>query len=287
MKALQIGVCGLLTFAVAAHGAVEPWSQAVLETGSGLLVLLWAVRAYRNEQDSVRISPLLLPLLGLILLAAGQLVFGGTVSTHETRIDLQLLLAYAGVFFVATQIFRHTEDWRFFIWFAMCLGFVVSVFGILQHLTFNGRLYWVREMRYGGIPFGPYVNRNHFAGFAELVIPISLVPLALGKVRRERLFIVGVLALFPVGALFLCASRGGLISFAAEMVLLAALIFLRRSPRKYVLAGASVLVLSWMLVTWLGVGQILERFSTMQGLEVTVGKRASMRHDTWNIFRER
>ena len=55
MKALQIGVCGLLTFAVAAHGAVEPWSQAVLETGSGLLVLLWGVRAYRNEQDSVRI----------------------------------------------------------------------------------------------------------------------------------------------------------------------------------------------------------------------------------------
>jgi len=27
------------------------------------------------------------------------------------------------------------------------------------------RLYWFREMRYGGIPFGPYANRNHFAGF--------------------------------------------------------------------------------------------------------------------------
>ena len=68
----------------------------------------------------------------------------------------------------------------------MIFGFLVADFGILQHLTFNGKLYWFREMHYGGIPFGPYVNRNHFAGFAELFIPVALVPLMLGKVRRER-----------------------------------------------------------------------------------------------------
>jgi len=57
-------------------------------------------------------------------------------------------------------------------------------------------------MRFGGIPFGPYVNRNHFAGFAELVIPVALVPLVLGKVRRERRFAVAVFALLPIVALF-------------------------------------------------------------------------------------
>jgi O-antigen ligase len=41
-----------------------------------------------------------------------------------------------------------------------------------------------------------------------------------------------------------------------------------------------------MLVSWLGVRQILERFSSMQSLEVTVGKRATMRHDAWHIFRD-
>jgi O-antigen ligase len=45
-----------------------------------------------------------------------------------------------------------------------------------------------------------------------------------------------------------------------------------------------VLLLAFMLVSWLGVRQILERFSSMQSLEVTVGKRAAMRHDAWHIF---
>jgi O-antigen ligase len=39
-----------------------------------------------------------------------------------------------------------------------------------------------------------------------------------------------------------------------------------------------------LLVSWLGVGQILQRLSSVQLLEVTAGKRASMRGDTWRIF---
>src|SRR5205814_2654165 len=38
------------------------------------------------------------------------------------------------------------------------------------------------------------------------------------------------------------------------------------------------------LVSWLGIGQIFERLSSVQLLEVTAGKRASMRKDTWRIF---
>ncbi len=286
MRPLQIGLCAVLVFAIVAHGAVEDWACAVLETSAGVLFLCWAVRAYVTREDSVFISPLLPPLLALIFLAFGQLLFRGTASPYGTRIDLQLLIALTLLLFLATQAFRTSDDWRFFVWFIMSFGFLVAVFGILQHLTFNGKLYWFREMRYGGIPFGPYVNRNHFAGFAELVIPIALVPLVLGKVRRERWFAVGLLALFPLGALFLSASRGGIISLAAEIVLLSLLLVLRRTRGKHVLAGAVVLLFAFMLVSWLGVRQILERFSSMQSLEVTSGKRASMRLDTWQIFRE-
>ncbi len=286
MRLLQIGLCAVLVFAIAAHGAVEDWARAVLETSAGLLFLFWAVHAYMTREESVFISPLLPPLLAVIFLALGQLLFRGSASPYDTRIDLQLLVALTLFLFVATQAFRTTDDWRFFVWFVMSFGFLVAVFGILQHLTFNGKLYWFREMRYGGIPFGPYVNRNHFAGFAELVIPVALVPLVLGKVRRERWFAVGLLALLPLGALFLSASRGGIISLAAELALLTLLLILRRTGGRHVLAGAVVLLFAFMMVSWLGVAQILERFSSMQSLEVTSGKRASMRLDTWHIFRE-
>ena len=286
MRLLQIGLCAVVVFAIAAHGAVEDWARAVLETSAGVLFLYCAVRTYVAREESVFISPLLPPLLALIFLGLGQFLFRGTASPYETRVALQLLTALTLLLFLATQAFRTTDDWRFFVWFIMSFGFLVAVFGILQHLTFNGKLYWFREMRYGGIPFGPYVNRNHFAGFAELVVPVALVPLVLGKVRRERWFAVGLLALLPLGALFLSASRGGIISLVAELGLLTLLLILRRAGGKHVLAGAVVLLFAFMLVSWLGVRQILERFSSMQSLEVTSGKRASMRLDTWHIFRE-
>src|ERR1700730_14849384 len=286
MRLLQIGLCAVLVFAVAAHGAVEDWSRAVLETAAGILFVFWAVRAYVTSEERVPISPLLPPMLALNFLAFGQILFRGTASAYDTRIELQLLAAVTLLLFLATQAFRTTDDWRFFVWFVMTLGFIVAVFGILQHLTFNGKLYWFREMRYGGIPFGPYVNRNHFAGFAELVIPVALVPLVLGKVRRERWFAVAIFALLPIVAIFLSASRGGILSFAAELGVLALLLVLRRTGGPHVFAGGVVLLLAFLLVSWLGVRQILERFSSMQSLEVTVGKRASMRQDAWHIFRE-
>ncbi len=284
MKFLRFGICALVAFAVVAHGGVEDWARAVIESGAGLLFLFWALWIYFNEKEQPVLSPLLLPLALFSLLVLGQWFFHATASSYNTRLEFLLLLACLLLLFLAVQAFRTLDDWRGFIWFGMGLGFLVSVFGILQHLTFNGKLYWFREMRYGGIPFGPYANRNHFAGFAELVLPLALVPLVLGRVRRERWAVVGLFAVLPVAALFLSASRGGIVSFAVEMAVLALFMIRRGTRGKQFLAAAAVLLLALFLVSWLGVGRILQRFSSFQSLEVTAGKRASMRKDTFHIF---
>jgi O-antigen ligase len=273
-----------VVFGVASHGAVEDWARAALEIGAALLFLFWAVRAYLAQEHQVILSPLLLPLFSLLLIALGQWLFHRTASSYATRMEIELLLADILLLFLAAQAFRTLEDWRAFVWFVMSFGFLVAIFGILQHLTFNGKLYWFREMHYGGIPFGPYVNRNHFAGFAELVIPVSLVPLVLGKVRRERWFLVSLFAVVPIGALFLSASRGGIVSFAVQVGFLLLWLIVRRTAGKHLLSGGAILLLAFLMVSWLGVQQLVERFSSLQSLEVTVGKRASMRADTWRIF---
>jgi len=284
MKFFRVCICALVVFAVAAHGGVEDWARAVIETGAGLLFLVWAVWLYFNDQEQPVFSPLLPPLAVLFLIVLGQWFFHATASSYHTRIELLLFLADLIILFLAVQAFRTLADLRSFVWFGMGLGFLVSIFGVLQHLTFNGRLYWFREMHYGGIPFGPYANRNHFAGFVELVLPFALVPLVLGRVRRERWVVVGLCAVVPLGALFLSASRGGIVSFGVELAVLALVMIQRRTAAKQLLAGAAVLLLALLMVSWLGVGQILQRFSSLQSLETTVGKRASMRRDTWRIF---
>jgi O-antigen ligase len=284
MKFLRIGICALLVFGVLVHGGVEDWAHAIFETAAGALFVAWAVRFFIDSTEQLIVSPLLPPLAAFTLLVIVQLLFHTTASTYETRLEFLLLLADIIVLFLTAQAFRTLEDWRSYIWFMMIFGFLVSAFGILQHLAFNGKLYWFREMRFGGIPFGPYVNRNHFAGFAELVIPIALVPLVLGKVRRERWFVVGLFAVIPVVALFLSASRGGILSFVLELALIVLWVVFRGGAGKQTFAAGAVLLAALLLVYWLGATQILERFSSLQSLEVTEGKRAAMRSDTWHIF---
>jgi O-antigen ligase len=284
MKLLRLGICALLAFAVLSFGAVEEWSQAVLAIGASLLLVFWALRQYLQDAEKISIPSEIVPLCALALLAVVQLVFSLTASRYATRMELQLLLIYLVLIFLMAQCYTRTHHWRGYLWFVMSLGFFVSIFGILQYLTFNGKLYWTRVMHYGGIPFGPYVNRNHFAGFAELVIPVALVPLFLGKVRRERLFLVALFALVPIVALLLSASRGGIVSFAVQLIILMLLLLVRRMSSRYMILGGLVVVAAVMTVSWIGVQQVLQRFSNMQSLEVTTGKRTAMREDTWHLF---
>src|SRR5258706_1675571 len=65
MRAIRVGICALVTFAVLAHGAVEPWSEAVLEVGAAVLLLLWAWEVSVGGEFKVVWNPLLWPLLGL------------------------------------------------------------------------------------------------------------------------------------------------------------------------------------------------------------------------------
>jgi O-antigen ligase len=284
MKAIRIGICVLVAFAVLAHGAVEPWSEAVLEVGAAALLLLWAWRVSVGGDFKVVWNPLMCPLLGLWGVAAVQLAADITVYPFLTRIELLKYTALLALFFLCAQSYRTLEHWHGFVWFLLILGFAVSVFAILQHFTFNGKLYWVRELRYGGIPFGPYVNRNHFAGLAELLIPQGLAILILRAERRDQLPLVALFTLLPIGALFLSASRGGIMSFLAEIGLLAILILFRRREGKELVAAGLVVVLGIALVSWLGIGRAFERFATYKSLEVTEARRIEMLHGTWRIF---
>jgi O-antigen ligase len=284
MKWFRVGICCLLAFAVLAFGAVEDWSRAVLEVGVAILLVLWGIRQYRIREEQLWIAPELAPLGAFALVIAAQMAFHLTASRYYTRIELQLVISYMVVLFLMSQAFYRRGHWRTFVWFLMTLGFAVSIFGILQHLTFNGKLYWFRVMRYGGMPFGPYVNRNHFAGFAEMVIPFALVPLVLGKVRRERVFLVAVFTIVPMVALFLSSSRGGIISFVVQMMILGVLMLIRRAHSRFVIAGGMVVLTAILAVSWIGVQQVLARFSGIQNFEVTAGKRTAMERDTLRLF---
>lgn len=57
-------------------------------------------------------------------------------------------------------------------------GFLVALLGVLQYATGNPKVYWYKQVE-DASPFGPYINRNHFAGYINMLIPVVLAILIL------------------------------------------------------------------------------------------------------------
>jgi O-antigen ligase len=286
MMPIRVGVCVLVTFAVVAFGGVEPWSQSILEIGAVTLFVYWGALVAFEKAGEIRWSPVIWPLLGLETLGILQYVVPFSVYPNLTRLELLRYTSYLIVLFLSAQAFRTPRQWRSLAWFFMLLGFSVAVFAILQDLTFNGKIYWLRELRFGGIPYGPYVNRNHFAGLMELLVPTGLATLAIPGVRRQQLPLVGLLAILPVGALFLSASRGGIAAFGCELVVLTILLWIRRGQSPHLVTFIAALLLAGGLVAWLGLGQVMTRISQIQNAEVTESRRISMTRGAIHIFED-
>jgi O-antigen ligase len=287
MKGIRVGLVLLFAFSVLAFGAVEVWSQSLLEIGASILLISWAVIVYRDKQSTIQWNPLSWPLLGFIALGIVQLAFHWTPNPFLTRLELLRLAAYFIIFFLTVQAFRERADFVKLAWFLIVLGFSVALLGIIQHFTSEGTIYWSRQLLQGGVVFGPYVNRNHFAGFIELVAPVGLSLLVFRGVRRELFPMVSLLTIIPIGALVLAGSRGGIVSFALEVGVLVVLARTRSGldgPR--IIAMAVVALAAVVLVAWLGAGAAIERLSNTRVGDVTLTRRASMFRGAEHIFRD-
>ncbi|MGH9865883.1 MAG: O-antigen ligase family protein, partial [Candidatus Acidiferrales bacterium] len=158
------------------------------------------------------------------------------------------------------------------------------VFGIAQNFTSHYVLYWYRPLTSGGNPFGPYVNRNDFAGLMELLAPIGLSLMLFRGVRNEQMPFVGILTVVPIVALLLTESRGGIVSFIFEVGVLALIVYVKRSRKSRVLSLAMVLLIALLAMGWLGENRVLNRFSGYRADELTANRRVTMLKGTWRIF---
>jgi O-antigen ligase len=287
MSVIRGGLLFLFAFTVLAFGAVEVWSESLLEIGASVLLISWAVTLYSDKRSAIQWSPLNWPLLGFIVVGIVQLVFRWTPNPFLTQLELLRLAAYFIIFFLTAQAFRERADLVKLAWFLIFLGFTVALLGIIQHFTSEGTIYWYRPLPEGGSVFGPYVNRNHFAGFIELVMPVGLALLVFRGLRRDLFPMVSLLTVVPVGALILSGSRGGIASFTFEVGVLVLLARTRRGPQGARLIGISIVVLAaFALIAWLGAGKEIERFSKTRVGDVSLGRRANMFRGAEHIFFE-
>ena len=263
MKGIRIGICTMIAVCVLAFGGTGALGATILEVGAAILFLLWGILAIRRDQVEIHWKWLYLPLLGLGAIALAQYVFGLSVYPYLTKIELLRWGAYVLLFFLMFESFRTEEHMKQFVWFLINLGFAVSLFAIAQHFTSNGKLYWIVSLPAGAGPFGPFVDSDHFAGFVELTTPLGLALLFFRARRPEQITLLLLFTIVPIGALILTASRGGIICFALELVLLAFLSRAHQIEKKQLLGTAGITLVAGTFIVWLGVSNAIQRFEQL------------------------
>jgi hypothetical protein len=165
------------------------------------------------------------------------------------------------------------------------IGFIVGLFGIIQWLSWTGRMFWL--VSYPGSNFGPFVCYNNFAGFMEMTSFLAIAMFYSGiftsplrHMRRVKDKVVWfsspeanktILYLFMsivmVGSLFLSRSRGGIISFALAFIVFT-VVCLAIGPRtrkaKLFITSLTVLGLFIAMIIWLGPENTIMRFKRLE-----------------------
>ncbi len=225
-------VCVAIILSALAYGTVHYWALSLFFLGAVAVLTLWVVDSWNLGTVRISRNVLQLPLLGMLLLGVVQLlplrnpvtpgisapfVKSLSMDPYATRLVLVQTLALF-IYFAATLVFTDTpKRLRLLVRTIIIFGFFLAIFGLTQSFTSPNKLYWMREMAQS-TPFGPFINRHHFAGYMELALALPLGLLFSGAIAKEKriiyLFAAGLMAV----ALIMTNSRGGIISMGAEIL---------------------------------------------------------------------
>ena len=281
---------GLLMFGPLAFGAVESWSIFILEAGAALLTVVWFAKQWLDGEINIRWNPLFLPMTGFGILILVQIVFRASAYPHDTFSQALLYVAYALLCFLSAQTLLRGSQARKLALIFIVYGTAVAAFALLQGISPNGKLYWIRQPRMGGNIYGPYVNHNHYAGLMELLVPIPLV-LSLTQLAHEReRTAAGVAAALMAGTLFLSGSRGGMLAILVELALLSVLLVRQKKGVRLAAGAAGFVAVLLVLLVWVGGRELTHRVSTISTearTEISGGMRLSIDRDTLRMFRRK
>ncbi|MFM8394433.1 MAG: O-antigen ligase family protein, partial [Acidobacteriota bacterium] len=219
-KLIYLALLLLLIITPLPYGAVESWSTALWELTVIALLILWGGDLLIRGPRRLVGGGLAWPLLGLLILGLFQLM--PTALTDHAPITLhpfattQALIRIAaalGFYLLAANILNTDERRTVAVNVIIIVGVLIALVGIGQ--SFIGKALWQRGA------FGPFVNRNHFAGFLVMAAGLAGGLLIGRSLRRELLALYGSGLVILCAGILLSASRGGLLALGAQLLFLA------------------------------------------------------------------
>jgi O-antigen ligase len=166
--------------------------------------------------------------------AAARAVIGGAahpISVHPVATLRALLLAsgLGGLALVAAPALARVPQAARAAWAVTVSATAVAVYGVVARARFGHLLYGTFPVPTVN-PFGPFVSKNHFAGYVGMAALLALGLAAAGGRKRSRagappaaVAVAVVAALAMVLAVLVSLSRGGALSLACGVLAFIAL----------------------------------------------------------------
>ena len=288
---LRVGVISLLVAAPLAFGASTTMASVALTAVAWVLLLSWIFEGVRREELNLSLPMAAIPAVLLLLFTAVHWAAGISVAPHATQLEWLRWVGYAALALVAMECFDTPRRLKRLAESLAFAGFLIAVLAIAQYLTSNGKIYWLIEPTHGGWIFGPYVNRNHYAGLMELWTPLAIgLALRPENTMGKRWFWC-VLALVMGSSVLLSGSRGGTIALMAEIVVLTLAASALHGGRKALAGVAIALVLIGGTVWALDQNNMLDRFKESLRPNTTLQEEAAAHRigawkGSWTLFEQ-
>jgi O-antigen ligase len=201
-----------------------------------------------------------------------------SVYPHETLDALMRLLAYLSAFVLAAYVFDFRRGKSTLLRLLILLGCFEAAHGIVQYVTGWQKIFTYTKKFDLEEATGTFINRNHFAGFLEMVIPFVLAYAfyhfqawssrrysrgsgqASGRGSAEQVLFYVFLLIILVVAVIFSRSRMGILVAVFTIITLALLAQLRVRRKIWMLG---ILLFVGCVVgygLWIGLGPVLARF---------------------------
>ncbi|MEP6915933.1 MAG: O-antigen ligase family protein [Acidobacteriota bacterium] len=227
-----------------------------------------------------------------------------SIDPGGTLLGLAALAALALAFLGLSRALTRDDSLRIARGVAI-LGIVLAVAGIIQKALWNGKIYGFWTPFGAGSSFGPFVNRNHFAGWMLMTIPLTVGYLC-GRIARgaryakpgvrnrllwlssadaSETILIAFAVLLMALSVALTMSRSGMVGLLAVLIAFGWVVLRRQATRsRRALNLGYLVVVILVAVAWTGVDTIAARFADRQS-PGSAGRR-EVWADSWRLARK-
>jgi O-antigen ligase len=223
-------VLALLVFTPVAFAGVDEWEFLVVQALTLGVVVLWTLRLWVSPQPQFLRPPIIWAALAFALYAIGRYLTADI--EYPARLELIRVLVYTLLFLAILNNLYHQDRVQIISYTMIFLAAALASYAVAQFLGHLNHV-WGVLAALPGRASGTFISPDHFSGFLEMILPLSLSLFLVGRMKPLLRILLGFSFLVILAGITVTFSRGGWVSAAVGVLVVLLVLIRHRNHRQY------------------------------------------------------